>query len=67
MKSWISQPISRTCEVVDKNHPCGLPTTNAYKVMGWGWMALCAKHAVKHLEYAPAVRILIAQDETFKK
>lgn len=52
--NWISQPVSRTCEVLCGRgaHPCGKPTTYAYMASRLGWMALCDAHAVNHLPYA---------------
>lgn len=60
------EPISCTCEVMIFNEPerkchsptaefCDKPTTHAYPAMGGGWMALCARHAQKHLKHGGAI------------
>lgn len=60
---WKTKPISPTCEVM----ACDKPTTAAYQAMGGGWMALCARHAIKHFKHGCAIRTdeLIANGETF--
>jgi hypothetical protein len=65
---WKTAPISPTCEVMRSHKPercCDAPTTYAYPAMGQGWMALCFKHAQKHLKHGGAVHvdILITRGE----
>lgn len=66
---WKTEPISCTCEVGlcsgDPPSLCGDPTVAAYKAWGFGWMALCYKHALKHSE-AVRTDILIASGETWR-
>ena len=53
-QEWLAAPISCTCEVMVTHKPlvlCDKPTTAAYPAMGGGWMALCARHARKHLPH----------------
>lgn len=55
---WLVHPISCTCEVElsgEEPRYCDKPTTAAYPTMGGGWMALCARHAAKHLKHDGAV------------
>lgn len=68
--AWKTAPISCTCEVtMDMKHQllkgkyCDKPTTHAYPAMGGGWMALCARHAQKHLKHGGA----ISTDELIKR
>lgn len=62
--SWITQPISRTCEyLIAGQNTCAKPTSNAYKSHGMGWMALCDEHAKPHLDYAPSINFLVADGE----
>lgn len=63
---WKTAPISPTCEVMraGKREMCGLPTSSAYPTHGGGWMALCHKHAAKHLE-AISIEKLITKGEKF--
>lgn len=60
-------PISPTCEVdmwgngprLNKSDKviqyCDKPTTHAYPAMGGGFMALCFRHAQKHLKHGGAI------------
>lgn len=57
-QTWTTAPISPTCEVMTgpiKNGElppesmCGAATSYAYPCMNTGWMALCERHAQKHL------------------
>ncbi len=48
-EEWETAPISPTCEVMMNERFCDLPTTHVYPTAGGGWMALCYKHAQKHL------------------
>lgn len=46
-------PINPTCEVYISENPlkqCGLPAVKAYPAQGGGWMSLCYKHGLKHIE-----------------
>lgn len=60
--SWINQPISRTCEVLEPDYGCKqyceAETTHAYQANRRGWMALCARHAVNHPEATPIAELL---------
>lgn len=49
---WKTAPISPTCEV----RICDEPTVAAYPACGGGWMALCERHAKKHLGVGGATR-----------
>lgn len=68
MNNWITQPISRHCEVFDeiRQRHCGKPTEYCYKAMNRGWMALCDRHAVKHLDYAEPIQTLLAKGESYQ-
>lgn len=61
--NWITQPISRTCEV-KLGDGCHRPTTHAYEATGKGWMALCHEHAIPHLAYAEPIDVLLKRGET---
>lgn len=69
-QTWKTAPISCTCEVLAggsnkalANSFCDKPTTHAYPAMGSGWMALCARHAQRHLKHGGA----ISTDELIKR
>jgi hypothetical protein len=77
-QEWLAEAISCTCEVMVGNKParkchaptvefCEKPTVAAYPAMGGGWMALCERHARKHLP-GGAYRTdeLIAKGATWK-
>jgi hypothetical protein len=69
MKNWRTAPISATCQVllfVSPDRFCGQPTTHAYPAMGYGWMALCEQHAIKHLPDCWPLQKLLAEGETLK-
>jgi len=67
---WKTQPISCTCEVSigPSQQLCEKPTFAAYPAMSGGWMALCHRHAQKHLKHNGAwpTDDLIAKGETWK-
>lgn len=56
--------ITATCEVKINGQSCGKPITHAYEASGNDWMALCAEHAQKHLNYATPIAELLARGET---
>lgn len=68
--TWKTEPISCTCEVLRPYAGvlCDKPTTHAYPAMGCGWMALCARHAQKHIKHGGAIPTdeLILRGEKWK-
>ena len=63
---WKTAPISPTCErIMDfhDNRECGCPTSYAYPAMNTGWMALCFRHAQKHLPHVTPIEELINSGE----
>lgn len=66
-KDWKTEPISCTCQVALCCNPielCDKPAVKAYPAMFSGWMAMCARHALKHKE-AFDVMDLISKGETW--
>lgn len=64
---WRPKPISRTCEHREGNKPCGDKTCFVYRAMGSGYMALCAHHAEKHMDYAEVASMVVAQGGEWAK
>lgn len=48
--------VSATCETwVERNTPCGEPSTLAYPALGGGYHAMCDEHAKKHVDYCVTI------------
>lgn len=69
---WKTAKISPNCEVMiggTSECPlfCDKPTTHAYPAWGGGFMALCFRHAQKHLKHGGAISTdeLIKNGETW--